>query len=302
MLVGGDAYAQLFLGGPNGVSTTAAQNLASLASDAHRIVGGADFNGDGFPDAIVASDLGQSQISTATATLWCRPARSPRSPRGWLVTSTPTATRTWLTTPSDSGGPSGPVGDFQAVAGTFARATAGDTNHDGYSDILTSVAPIVGVPEPLRVYFGGAVGCTTNDCPRYAPILSVSANVGGAGGIGDVNGDGFDDVALFVPADGAVHLFYGSPAGPPATPSRRSRPRRGSATASATCKRSSAGGGAGEQVVHRHRRQRTPGDAALEELAGAHIDRQVRLDRVIAVVPARPCRRTSARVSACPRL
>ena len=39
-------------------------------------------------------------------------------------------------------------------------------------------------------------------------------------GIGDVNGDGFDDVALFVPADGAVHLFYGSPAGPPATPSR----------------------------------------------------------------------------------
>ena len=78
MLVGGDAYAQLFLGGPNGVNTTAAQNLASLASDAHRVIGGADFNGDGFPDAFVASDLGPSQSSTVTATPLCRPARTPR--------------------------------------------------------------------------------------------------------------------------------------------------------------------------------------------------------------------------------
>jgi hypothetical protein len=220
MLVGGDAYAQLFLGGPDGVSTTAAQNLSSLGSDSHRVVGGADFNGDGFPDAFVASDSGQSQIFYGDG--------DTLVPSGAFVSGSPglagDVNADGFADVADYtvtlGSPTGPGATFQAVAGTFARITAGDTNHDGYSDVLTSVSSVVGVPEPLRVYFGGPVGCTTNDCPRYAPILSVSTNVYGAAGVGDVNADGFDDVALFVPADGAVHLFYGSPAGPPATPSR----------------------------------------------------------------------------------
>ena len=220
MLVGGDAYAQLFLGGPNGVNTTAAQNLASLASNAHRVVGGADFNGDGFPDAFVAEDLGPSQIFYGDGDTLVPAGAFPTLGPGLAGDVNADGFADLADYTVTLGGPSGPLDTFQAVAGTFARATAGDTNHDGYSDILTSVSTIVGVPEPLRVYFGGAVGCTTNDCPRFAPILSVSTNVSGAGGIGDVNADGFDDVALFVPADGAVHLFYGSPAGPPATPSR----------------------------------------------------------------------------------
>src|SRR6185295_17063198 len=44
MLVGGGAFAQLFLGGPGGVSTTAALDLPSLSADAEQVIGGADFN------------------------------------------------------------------------------------------------------------------------------------------------------------------------------------------------------------------------------------------------------------------
>src|SRR4029078_1178186 len=63
MLVGGDAYAQLFLGAPTRGDTTAALTPPSLADNAQRVVsGGADFNGDGYPDAIVASTTGGGQL------------------------------------------------------------------------------------------------------------------------------------------------------------------------------------------------------------------------------------------------
>ena len=60
---------------------------------------------------------------------------------------------------------------FQAIAGTSAFATAGDTNADGFSDVLTSVASLFGVPESQRLYFGGLVGCTTTECPNFVPLL-----------------------------------------------------------------------------------------------------------------------------------
>ena len=42
----------------------------------------------------------------------------------------------------------------------------------------------------------------------------------GAAGIGDVNGDGFDDVAIHIPFSGVVHLLFGSATGPSSTPSK----------------------------------------------------------------------------------
>ena len=38
--------------------------------------------------------------------------------------------------------------------------------------------------------------------------------------MGDLNGDGFDDIAYFQPGNGVVYLLFGSAAGPPQTPSR----------------------------------------------------------------------------------
>jgi hypothetical protein len=42
----------------------------------------------------------------------------------------------------------------------------------------------------------------------------------GAGGIGDTNGDGYDDIAFFQPGTGSVFLLFGSASGPPSVPSR----------------------------------------------------------------------------------
>jgi hypothetical protein len=225
MLVGGDAFAQLFLGGPTGVRTTAALNLPSLSSDAHRVVGGADFNGDGFPDAIVASGSGGGQIFYGDGRTLVPSGAFPTQFPGLAGDVNADGIADLADYTVNTGGPSGPTIVFQAVAGTFARATAGDTNRDGFSDVLTSVSSLVGVPETLRVYFGGRVGCTTNDCDRFAPILVPGTLQGdniayGASGIGDVNGDGFDDVAVYIPGNGVVHLLFGSRSGPPPTPSQ----------------------------------------------------------------------------------
>ena len=40
-----------------------------------------------------------------------------------------------------------------------------------------------------------------------------------AGGLGDVNGDGFDDLAYGSPGAGAVYVFYGGASGPAPNPS-----------------------------------------------------------------------------------
>src|SRR5262249_13868856 len=61
LLVGGANAAELFLGGPTGVSTTPAEALpppAAATLDAEWPIGNADFNGDGHPDAIISGRNG----------------------------------------------------------------------------------------------------------------------------------------------------------------------------------------------------------------------------------------------------
>jgi hypothetical protein len=103
----------------------------------------------------------------------------------------------------------------------------GDVNGDGFSDAPASISSLFGVREGDRVYFGAQTGCTSTDCPTFVPLfVPGDLNDGsprfaiGAKGLGDVNGDGFSDLVFFSPGAGAVYLFLGSPAGPPADPSR----------------------------------------------------------------------------------
>jgi hypothetical protein len=50
-----------------------------------------------------------------------------------------------------------------------------------------------------------------NDGNPQAAILGGSP--------GDLNGDGYDDIAYGEPGAGAIYVFYGSAAGPPSLPS-----------------------------------------------------------------------------------
>jgi hypothetical protein len=225
LLVGGDAFAQLFLGGPAGVQTTAAQNLSSLQANAELVIGGADFNGDGFPDAIVGSTGGGGQLFLGDGHTLVAAGPFPLSFGALAGDFNGDGFADLANGAILTGGPAGPTNFFQAIAGESFGQGVGDTNGDGFSDVLSRVSSLVGVPEGQRLYFGDRIACTSTDCPRFVPILAPDTLQGqffavGAGGLGDTNGDGFDDIAYFEPGAGRVSLFFGSRAGPPSTPSR----------------------------------------------------------------------------------
>lgn len=92
-------------------------------------------------------------------------------------------------------------------------AGAGDTDGDGYSDVIVGVPGIQG--GEVRVYFGSPSG--PGDMwavAEAAPGAGLGESVAGAG---DVNGDGLADViagAPGFPPGGQARLFFGSAVGP----------------------------------------------------------------------------------------
>ncbi len=233
LLVGGGNVAALFLGGPTGVSTTPVEMLApptATTPDARWPIGNADFNGDGHPDAVISGLNGGLLYDGDGQTLIAQ-AQVPvffNAFGGVAGDFNGDGFADLASFDIMTGGPNGPTTDFQGIAGEDFYQGVGDVNGDGFSDVLTMVSSLVGVLENDRVYFGGQTACTSTDCPTFVPLFvpgrlnntpGVSPDAFGARGVGDVNGDGYADFVYFIPGEGAVYLFYGSPAGPPSNPS-----------------------------------------------------------------------------------
>jgi hypothetical protein len=107
-------------------------------------------------------------------------------------------------------------------------AGAGDVNGDGYADVLLGIPGFdTSSPDAGRVelYAGSPVG------PGAAPVWSADGGQDGAAlgshvaGVGDVDRDGYADVAATAPGlddvgidEGAVSLWFGGATGPSASP------------------------------------------------------------------------------------
>jgi hypothetical protein len=174
-----------------------------------------DVNGDGFADAAVT-------------------ARRERGPNTVYVLHG-----------GPEGLPSGADGAAWQVEGDGANNQfglvlqgGGDLNGDGYADLL------VGAPasedderDAVYVFYGSDVGLqgstATGSVKLTGPDASLEfdAAIGpppgdgfgrGIASLGDVNGDGYDDVAIGAPGanynSGAIYLFHGGPGGLSSTP------------------------------------------------------------------------------------
>ena len=155
------------------------------------LAGAGDVNGDGFEDAIVGAP-GQNEGGT----VWVAYGSS-EGPVGFR----------WSHAPADADQRFG-----SSVAG------AGDLNGDGYSDIVVG-APHYSVNKAdsgtAYAFYGSSTGLGSK---RNWQVSGQAGDLFGAtvAGLGDVDGDGFSDIAVGSPEagiGGAVQYFEGGPTG-----------------------------------------------------------------------------------------
>ena len=157
-----------------------------------------DVNGDGYVDVAIGApgeltDTGRVYVYLGSAT-------------GLVVPASVVLT-----------GPGGPMGSFgSSVAG------AGDVNGDGYADIVVGACDETNLGAAY-VYFGSADG--TRSTASNALIGPRDSGLFGSdvSGIGDVNGDRFEDVVIGAYNErnvtGASYVYLGSPGGLASSPS-----------------------------------------------------------------------------------
>jgi hypothetical protein len=172
--------------------------------------GAGDVNGDGYDDLIVGANGNDSPGVTTAAYLWYGGAG------GLGANGSPTNA------------------DWKATDGTLAMRWAGlvaglgDVNGDGWDDVLVGASNYDGGHTnqgAVFVYYGSAGGLgatgTTANADWKAMSLQDNAYFGwSADGIGDVNGDGYDDLAVGAYAydngeanEGMLFVWYGASGG-----------------------------------------------------------------------------------------
>jgi hypothetical protein len=171
------------------------------------VAGAGDVNGDGYDDVLALSR-------------WSRDGDPQVAGRVYLFRGSPGGLEkqpSWIF--------EGPGGGAYLGDGI---ASAGDVNGDGFDDVLIGCATCgdkFGLEGSMSLFLGSAHGLA----PRPERVWwggSVEANLGWrAARVGDVNGDGYDDVLLGSPhwsgplgREGRVQIDYGGPAGPDGVP------------------------------------------------------------------------------------
>ncbi len=161
-----------------------------------------DFNGDGYADVGVASTLFNGAAGTDAGAVWCFDG-------GHDGAAAAVSFATEGMNPGDNLG--------------HDIANAGDVNNDGYDDLLVSAIGFDHGRGEVTLYLGSATGIDPT-----AAWIQRGENSGdeygwSVAGCGDLNGDGYADIAIGAPSApssapvGKVYVYFGSESGPSVT-------------------------------------------------------------------------------------
>ena len=197
----------LYHGGPSGLSTTPAWTYTTNLANSelgYSVASAGDVNGDGYSDVIVG-EPGYTPSETM-----------PDAGRALVFLGSANGLGT---SPSWSGVPA-----YDNARMGSSVASAGDVNGDGYSDVIVG-NPTDWLYTPwagrAHIWFGSATGVSTSGWGMEGDQQNEYFGSCVAS-VGDVNGDGFGDIAIGSPGydngmltdEGAVRLYLGHPSGP----------------------------------------------------------------------------------------
>ncbi len=184
---GGNGSVYVYLGSPTGLGTAPATTLSGTAGSffGNAVAGAGDVNGDGYADVVVGAP--SSASSTGGAYIYLGSASG--------LGATPATT---LISPDGAGSAFG-----------FTVTGVGDLNGDGYADIAVGAPFASSGAGRVHLYLGGADGLAT------ASSMTLTGPDGGAFGdslaaAGDVNGDGFPDLAVAAPKGAIAYVYLGT--------------------------------------------------------------------------------------------
>jgi FG-GAP repeat len=204
-----NGIAWLFLGSASGLPTSPSLTLNPPYSNSYGFFGwqakcAGDVNGDGFDDLIISMDNYDNIYDDEGAVYVYYGSASPDASYDWMARGNSTYAHFGV-----------------SVDG------AGDINGDGYDDIIVGANgnDYPGVITEAYVWYGGLGGLGANGLPSNADwhatdntlTISFAYQVRG---IGDVNGDGYDDILVGAHNydgtfnnQGAVFVYYGDSSG-----------------------------------------------------------------------------------------